>query len=210
MPIFEIGAKRVLFIHIPKTGGSSIVDWLRGKGMSSLYGLIHSNTCRCNPQHFTWADIKFLYPDHLWDFAFTIVRNPYDRLVSEYNWRLQQDNVLNKNLIDFERWLLFLSERLRKDPFVLDNHLRPQGDYLSERLTIFRFEDGLEKIAGEICSKLEITNDFGNRIINMSTPADAVWTHQCYEIANKIYTNDFDILNYPVVRSPLKVRQLCG
>src|SRR4051812_12515930 len=105
MPIFTIGKKRILFIHIPKTGGVSITRWLREKGTIAFSALDYPSTFRCNPQHFTMSDILFLFGGVAWDRAFTIVRDPYDRIESEFFWR---HNIKSYRLglqTDFATWL---------------------------------------------------------------------------------------------------------
>lgn len=64
---------RYVFIHIPKTGGSSIERAL---------GLRH--------EHKTALDKADEIGRERWDrrFTFVVVRNPFDRAVSHYHWRV--------------------------------------------------------------------------------------------------------------------------
>ncbi len=82
-----------LFIHIPKTGGTSLEDYLKNKYKQTLFS---GNTNNIMPiknlqmkslQHQLYKDI-FKYKDILGvDFnnikIITIVRNPYDRIISD-------------------------------------------------------------------------------------------------------------------------------
>lgn len=53
--------------------------------------------------HISAAEIKELFGDKLWgeSLKITIVRNPYDRIISQYFYETR----MSKNKIDFERWL---------------------------------------------------------------------------------------------------------
>ncbi len=88
MPVTE----KALFVHIPKAGGTSIEQLL---GMttpahffsrSPIPGLFPD--CK-TPQHFTLRELKPHFSPQWWNSAlkFSWVRNPWDRLVSEYCWR---------------------------------------------------------------------------------------------------------------------------
>ena len=82
---------RILFIHIPKTGGTSI-ERAMGANLPPL-GLAKSlmgwgGKHRSWRQHLTIAEIKKFYKtiDLHNCFKFTIVRNPWDRMVSSFRW----------------------------------------------------------------------------------------------------------------------------
>ena len=40
-----------------------------------------------SPQHIEYDSFRKAFPDNFFDWQFTIVRNPYDRIVSEYNMK---------------------------------------------------------------------------------------------------------------------------
>ena len=69
--------KKIIFVHIPRTGGTSIENFFNFKGTD--FG---------NPetaQHQTVKEYKKNY-NIIKYFTFTFVRNPWDRLVSWYIW----------------------------------------------------------------------------------------------------------------------------
>lgn len=73
-----------IFIHIPKTAGTSLCSVRNG----SLLKEIFQSTGVLGGTHKTAIEIRDMYP-HLWDkyYKFTVVRNPYDRFVSQFFYR---------------------------------------------------------------------------------------------------------------------------
>ena len=59
---------KLTFIHVPKTGGTSITRLIQSKYQHEFSGRTHD----------TWNDL----PDHWRDNVFAVVRNPYSRVVS--------------------------------------------------------------------------------------------------------------------------------
>lgn len=69
---------KFIFVAIPKTGTSSVI---------SVLGKIDPEACesKTSPEkHLTLTEYQSMYPDTRDYYSFTIVRNPWDRLVSQY------------------------------------------------------------------------------------------------------------------------------
>lgn len=94
-----------VFIHIPKTGGTSLALALEARAMKDDIMLGDTPKARRRRRrvadaktrgrlwkHSTLSDIEGLVPENILDslFAFTMVRNPWDRAVSYYRWARQQ------------------------------------------------------------------------------------------------------------------------
>jgi len=74
---------KILFIHIPKTGGTSIEYALNMKKNSAGYGVVNNKAI----QHYKWDEYSQLNTPNFEDFIrISIVRNPYTRFLSEYYW----------------------------------------------------------------------------------------------------------------------------
>jgi hypothetical protein len=96
------------FIHIPKTGGSSINAWLSDNAKGEFY---HDSTHINRPgmsRHLTYQQVAQLSIEDNRDmgFTFTVVRNPWDRCVSSYfHWlRLQTAKGITDPL-SFEQYI---------------------------------------------------------------------------------------------------------
>lgn len=163
---------RCVFVHVPKTGGTSIECALglrsRRGDRRALYGRIESDELKQRGfvsgylQHLTAADIRALAPAGSLSgyFSFAIVRNPWDRLVSSF---VNKDPHLSRQAraagvelegLEFEHYVAATSE-------LRHAHLQPQWEYLMDAdgklLVDFvgRFES-LQESFREVCRRLGI------------------------------------------------------
>ncbi|PJI84959.1 sulfotransferase family protein [Yoonia maricola] len=97
-----ISAKRsYVFVHIPKTGGTSLALALEDRAAAD--DILVGDTPKARKRrarqialkapgrlwkHSTLRDVAGLYPEGA--FIFTLVRNPWDRMVSYYHWLQDQ------------------------------------------------------------------------------------------------------------------------
>ncbi len=75
-----------IFVHIPKTAGSSVTN-----ALNAVSGPAEQKSPKIG-KHAKAYEIKFLLGKDLWEryFTFTFVRNPWDLMVSSYHWWLQK------------------------------------------------------------------------------------------------------------------------
>lgn len=174
MPIYQLGGRRILFVHIPKTGGSSVSRWLGAAGAEG-FRIPARTALPCPPQHFHAALLQALFPGPGWfDYAFAITRHPEARILSEYTWRksegrkLRDWGGLRRRAIgevseaargrDFARWLRRSLRAAARDPYHLSNHLRPQVEFTAlEGLEVFRLEDGLAPVFARLAEVTGLT-----------------------------------------------------
>jgi len=204
MPIFSINNKRILFIHIPKTGGTSIETWLESLGVMNFYAPLTPDGFRSSPQHFRMADFNLLFgEDYQWDYAFTIVRNPYEKLRSEYFYR-----ATNQKRHSYSEWIRRLLTQYIKNNFVLDNHLRPQNHFIESNLDVFKFEDGMDNIIAEIAPKIGVDKPAVVPKENVSVKQETKLSNETLNLINRIYKNDFDQLGYTMLKPKININNL--
>ena len=197
MPFVEIGGRRVLFVHIPKTGGSSVEEWLSGHGRLRFGG--GSAFLRGNAQHLPYKDHVNLFGGDFFDYAFAIVRSPYERALSEYRMRIMaagKDAMLHPPKLNF--WLEENLRRAETNPFVLDNHLRRQVEFCGDGLRIFRFEDGLANILATVAADLGSPKpaDVPHRASTAHVPEGRMLDGPSILQLNEFYAADFAQFGY--------------
>lgn len=142
MPLYRYKAKMALFVHIPKTGGSTVEEVLKDAGAHQALKyhkrLGYSNS---TPQHMQWDVLRHWIPKDFYSFAFAMVRHPVARIVSEYHWRTR---ISKRTLPAFDPWVNKHFDLFVEQPYILDNHIRPQAEFVGPPVRIFRLEDGLE------------------------------------------------------------------
>ncbi len=192
-----------VFVHIPKTGGQSIehvflarlgLTWQdraailmrqRGPGEPGPTRLAHLFARE-------YVEFGYLSADVFADaFKFTVVRNPYDRALSQYRYRTRNRPAT------FESFIALLAENdesrhlMPQADFVLDNSGQPLVD------RIIRFEQLADEFA-EMSKRI-----FGKRVEleHHNKSPDAIGPEALdtatRRIIHKRYEQDFDLFRYP-------------
>lgn len=199
MPYIELGGKRLLFVHIPKTGGTSIEEAMKARGKICFCSLAIPSALKVPPEHFTWNDISAFFPEGYFDYAFTVVRNPYARVESEYRMR----SILNRQgywgaTERFSVWLANSLQQAKRDRHFLANHFRPQVEFLGSGIRVFRYEDGLSDVMGRVSKEFgaEITLPEERFLSGDDAKATISWDAQDIHLVNEFYRADFEALGY--------------
>jgi hypothetical protein len=109
------------FVHIPKTGGMSIQCTYKEQRWGSWFP--HNKRCEASICHICHDHVimKNAFQNKK---TFCVVRNPYDRLFSEYRFLRLPDDICTMNTY-IEKWAL----KVGMDKYYQDNHLRPQSEF---------------------------------------------------------------------------------
>lgn len=213
MPVLRSGSFRILFIHVPKTGGTYVEELLKSYG--PVHGIKYGyeplpQGLPCVPQHFHGELLECLYSKDAWevdsyfDYVFMTVRHPLDRLISEYKYRnrafihenyKRSASFWNDHL---NSWCQEGIEATREDPYHEDNHFRPQHEYEAFSPEIFRVEEGFDPIKQRLDDLLGIKGVFPDDPINTSgMPRDDVGpSNKTIQLVNSFYAEDFSRYGY--------------
>lgn len=134
---------KFLFIHIAKTGGTSIRSALNPykwkdpyciplficSRLSSMFG--HRLACKL-PRHAKVIAAYEMLPREFYDslFKFAFVRNPWDLQVSSFHHIKRERPHLMKHIQNFESFLLWKMDKNRPYHYIIDTSMELQSDYL--------------------------------------------------------------------------------
>lgn len=144
MPIFH--KHKIVFIHIPKTAGSTIntalgiEELFKSDRPLSLYDndILYGIRGTIELDHLTAADMIHEIPPTIWNtyYKFAVVRNPYDRLVSQYFYSVEYNDyrvVSKENSKTFEQFIDTLTSLINTFDTMTQlekTHYIPQYDYI--------------------------------------------------------------------------------
>jgi hypothetical protein len=188
MPIFEHDKK--IFIHIPKNGGTSLAEIFLG--------------VKDEFKHYDFAFYESLFKKNLNNYhIFTIVRNPFERILSYFIWHLHFDGFLKTKIKNKDN--LSIKEMFNNyiDLIFIQKIKAPTGrDYLTRKTQTQFLLDSNNKINFriEIIEFKDLNKKFVNvphknkKILNLE-PKD-VYTDTLKEFIYNYFIDDFKNFNY--------------
>lgn len=137
MPICH--QKKFIFLHIPRCGGTAITEAYGINNIKALHGLTKIKEQYITLQHLTLSD---LIASNLVDktilesyFIFTIIRDPFKRMVSDYFWQRRHDRSGEFGNLNFMQYL-DLAEHVLQNGLYFEkphyDHFRPMTSYCVE------------------------------------------------------------------------------
>ena len=196
--------KNILFIHVPKTGGTGIENELKKKYKQNLYNVKRRNKILENPfnksslQHQFYSTI-YKYRDRLnvnFDKIkiFSVVRNPYNRIISDLFWF----RLIKKNFSKNQIYNVIKNKYLYRSD--LDNHNLPQYKFLTnenlnlyENIKIFKTEK-LNEDNDELNKYLDV--DMNIKRENVNKNYMMYLSKESISLINTFYDIDFKLFNY--------------
>ncbi|MEX0598214.1 MAG: sulfotransferase family 2 domain-containing protein [Candidatus Paceibacterota bacterium] len=186
---------KLCFVHIPKTGGTSIEKFLNLRKRKNLYGVTNGKALH----HLTYTELKKHFPKLDNYFTFSLVRHPYSRLLSDYNWfrtlpvvqtwghciddflTLVEDIVINKSYDDDKHY----------------DHFKPQYEYVCEGTQIkvkhLGKLENIEETFQLLRTKFGINKSSLHK--NKTGPHNELTDEQKKRVF-KLYSDDFKIFGY--------------
>ncbi|MGE6417934.1 sulfotransferase family 2 domain-containing protein [Alteromonas macleodii] len=207
MPVMIKDGMKVLFIHIPKCGGSSLEREFGIRGWSELFSIRGMNAkyldfIKCTPQHMHYELLGKVFNFDNFNNIITVVRNPVSRFRSEYYWQLKKE-ITN---LDPKSWIEDTFDKYQGDNFIYDNHIRPQCEFVFEGVTVFKLEnDGINSAISFLDSTKPKENFFKKILsgshskklketVKKSEIDEVFFEHE--SIIKKFYEKDIELFNY--------------
>jgi hypothetical protein len=161
MPLFLKANHAVLYIHVPKTGGTAVEAFFAANGFRTEYldtgGPASLNRFRrCAPQHMHAEQIKAIFRPLRLDYVFMTVREPLARLLSEYKMHLRG----KESVAQLDEWFDQMCKRYQEDSYIAENHFRPQCEFWMPGCEVYKQEEGFEcKFIERLEAKTGLTLD---------------------------------------------------
>jgi hypothetical protein len=199
--LYNIKEKKVLFIHIPKTGGISIGTILKKYDMNVVDIVGHQNFKDC---------IKYVNPDKV----FTVIRNPWDWRSSWYHYLKGDHNghksghvsecnqVSAQNFDEHIKWISkadensFTSTNYHGESYKL--FIKSQLSYIEgcDDVDVIRFED-LKNSFESFMSSIGVKIKF-NTHVNSSQHKNYKdnYSSESIKLVSELYADDIKEFNY--------------
>lgn len=203
---------KMLFIHIPKNAGTSIErtvfkDYNFNTKYSSTFLLGFDNQHNINLQHATLSELlqyHFISNDILDTYnSFAVVRNPYSRSVSGYNWLMKDLKISDT----FSNFLLrkgaFAEEKLKQNKALVLDHFYTQTKFveidgeikIKDILKFERLKDDfinyMHKIGLDCQLNLHFKKNKKNKLKTLK-----LFTKENISLIQDIYKEDFQNFGY--------------
>jgi hypothetical protein len=193
--IININNKKILFIHIPKTGGSTVEYAFLEKMNREIYwpnyyeDLLWGYNNNLHYQHLTMDQIfnkLKLYKLSDFDFIFTIVRNPLNKFISECNW----SNINSDKTINLFKTSTFCHYLLQYDYI----------KYFEKNIKIYKYEDGLQNIINDVIkiNNLNIKIILKKHVSSVKKYNINNLTEENIENIKKIFKKDYIYFKYNI------------
>lgn len=195
----------LLFIHIPKTAGTTIECALDMHHEECLYARKKYEDFLVCPQHLTLSNLEKTHPAIVENSQiFTVVRNPYDRIVSEFEYiKRLYPKTWAKQYFDFEfEEFVKICVTLPPDKrmYAYDGHLESQYSYIegndSAKVHVFKFEK-LNECFDWIKVQTNEDLSFGHEIKTERLPCKEYFTSTTKKLIDEFYSIDFEKFDYP-------------
>lgn len=134
MPIIKYNNKAIFFVHIPKTGGTSIYANLINQGAIiedyNPYVPVFENV---SSHHLDKNQIQKYFNEVT--NKFSIIRDPWSRTISDYVYSTNDTKFKKIN-----NWIYVNLIKYKKTPTIADNHIKPMVKFIDAETKLFHFK----------------------------------------------------------------------
>jgi len=203
--------QKIIFIHIPKTAGQSVTDFLfknideNFDLKNKKYGLINNlKEKNPGPKHYHHCSITEYKGLNLVDnldlyFKFTVFRNPYKRFISAFYYNFSKHNC--NNFREFIDNLEKITNNQKDDLF---RHFVPQTWYINydlKNIDCYFYQEKLEDLEKYFQYKFNFFKKISH-INKMSSIKKENLGQYEIDFIKDYYKKDFEILGYNDYETP--------
>lgn len=192
---------RAIFVHIPKCAGVSVARSIFGNlagGHASLNEYVNTFEPKCISSYF----------------KFTIVRNPWDRLVSAFHYLKrgafdeESRDWARRELGQFSRFDEFVEGWLNKDNIWKWPHFRPQYHYIVEKRNRVQMDfvglfENIDEDFRYITRRLGVDCRLDEANRGKHDDYRNYYSEETMRIVARVYKTDIDLLGYTFDNSSL-------
>lgn len=194
--------KELFFIHIPKNAGTTIEDTSYKHNI--LFGRKYFNRknikykLKIKKKNNLWHIPPKYFSDNTYKekILFAVVRNPYERIISECKYR-------SKKCIDINQFVIKNLKEYKKNNFILDGHLIPQSEFIygnppcNEILRFDNLKEDFEKLLKKYdYPKMELLHHNKSEKRNITIKN---LNKESIKLINQIYKEDFKNFGYKMI-----------
>lgn len=192
---------KIIFFHIPKTGGTSIEKALILTSKKDGYG-VHEKKAM---QHFDWKEYQSILGIKKYNqyYKFAVSRNPYQKVISDYFWlkyvaKINNDNFQKKTFDEYLNYCEHIVKNKLYNLTIYHDHFKPQYEFLYDSnnklminkiLQFENFEYVKKFVKIRYKANVEHTNSNKNK---QKLELTTTQKNKIY----KIYEKDFILLKY--------------
>jgi hypothetical protein len=186
--IFYLNKKKIIFVHVPKTAGTSILGSLLDSPNIKIKG----------------HKIASLYSEKDFEnsFFFSVTRNPYDRFISHwlYHTTNYNGNKFIKKNIDIKNKSLKEYYKISQSMSQYSNNWQSITKFLSNNFKkidfLIRFEN-IDQDWLELCDKLKIKKTLLALKQTQHKHYNYYYDNETKKLIENLYSEDFDNFEYP-------------
>jgi hypothetical protein len=196
MSVWISGERNITFLHIPKTAGTSMIDWLLTNQGESQH--IKWDT---HPKHSTLLE-QIPNPN----FTFTVVRNPWDRMVSMYHYMkdiavnegskwLELNNISSGIFPTFDYWITNL-DSFQVPAAYWFNGLNSQIEWIDRSVDLIIRYEKLEEELEQVRDVINLRVPFPHHYKSKHTYYTDYYTSNTRNLVDKIFEKDIELFKY--------------
>lgn len=226
--LYEKEGRTIQYIDIPGCGGSSVNQALKENGWKKIEKEVPQHL-----RHEINGSARTNHPHRkIWtawnqetEYQFAVVRNPYDKFECKMKEILSESisndcKDLEAEVESLKGWnnlkneegkfivptleTVYFSIRSEKVNYgEMDNHFRPQTDFIGVETFVYKFEDGIDKVFESLIDRNIVDNNFVIPKEKKQNPIKifipwglTVDWMQMHDLYMKFYQNDFRLFEY--------------